>query len=409
MSAERVTSDALALAREVLPRMIQWRRQIHANPELAMEEFATSALVQEVLQDLGIEVYAGPEHTGTPTGVVGLLRGTAPRPNGEERTIGIRADMDALPIQEQTGLPFASRNPGKMHACGHDGHTAILLGTAAILAGMREQLPGNVKFFFQPAEEDEGGAEPMIRAGCMENPRVDAVIALHLSTVLPTGKISVTYGVSTAAADTARITVRGRAAHGAWPHRGVDAVLAAAHVVVALQALVSRETPPLDAVVLTVGTIHGGTANNIVCDEVTMEATVRTLKRELREAMPDRIRRVVESTAAAYGAQAEVEYIWGYPSLHNDQNITALVEAVGRDLLGDDGVTVRSEPGMGAEDFAYFAEAAPGCMFSLGARNEALGIVHEGHTPYYTFDEEAMAVGAAVFVETVRRFLAGKA
>ncbi len=406
MSVPAQARDVLARARHLMPQLVRWRRHLHQYPELANEEFETSALVQRVLNDLGLKVRAGPEATGTPTGVVGLLEGTGPRDASRPvRTIGIRADMDCLPIQEKTGLPFASRHPGKMHACGHDGHTAISLGTATLLAGMRSQLSGNVKFFFQPAEEADGGADPMIRAGVMENPRVDAVIALHLNTIQPTGQLSLKYGPSTAAADTAILTIRGTGAHGAWPHNGVDAITAAGHVIVALQTLVSREMAPLDPVVFTIGTIRGGYANNVIADEVRMEATVRTLKRETRAAMPERITRIVKGVCEALRAEGDVEYVGGYPSLVNDPRLCRLVEDTAAALFGKDRVTVRDEPGMGAEDFAYFAQAAPGCMFGLGARNEAEGITAPGHSPFYTFDEAAMPVGVALFAEVARRFL----
>lgn len=404
MAAPVMHRDLLDRARMLQDRIVGWRRHIHAHPELGMEEFETSKLVRQVLEELGIEVRWGPEATGTPTGVVGILRGTAPG-QGPARCVGIRADMDCLPIQERTGLPFASRHPGKMHACGHDAHTAILLGTAALLAAMRSSFRGTVKFFFQPAEEGPGGGEPMVKAGVMENPKVDMVLALHVGTIQDTGTISLKPGPSTAAADTAVITIKGKGAHGAWPHNGVDAIVAAGHAIVALQTLVSRETAPLESVVFTIGTIHGGYANNVIADEVKMEATVRTLKKEIREAMPGRIERVLKGVTEALGASYELEYVWGYPTMVNDPRVCRLVEQRAAAMLGRENVLIRDEPGMGAEDFAYFTEAAPGCMFGLGAGSAAKGIKAPGHSPFFTVDEDALPVGVALFADVALAFL----
>lgn len=396
-------SSALDRSRAMLPQMIAWRRHIHQHPELAMEEYQTSELVAQVLTGLGLEVLRGPEHTGTPTGVVGILRGEAAPPGGG-RTIAIRADMDALPITERTGLPFASRHEGKMHACGHDGHTAILLGTASILAEQRRLLPGNVKFIFQPAEETIGGAEPMVKAGVVDD--VDVVLALHLNASQPTGFISLKYGVATAAVDTAHITILGKNSHGAWPHRGIDAIHTAGQAIVALQAMVSRQTSALDPLVFTIGTIRGGTASNIVAEEVAMDATIRTLRDETRAAVPQRIEQILRGVCRAFGAEYRLQITPGYPSVINDPLVCALVEEAASAVLGPDRVLLRDEPGMGAEDFAYFGRAVRGCMFNLGARNEEQGITALAHTPYFTFDEEAMAYGAAIFVQAVQQFLA---
>lgn len=405
--ATNLNEAVLEQSQRLLPDMIAWRRHLHQNPELAMQEFETSAFVQKVLHQLGIEVLAGPQHTGTPTGVVGILRGGGQPADGYEkgRVVAIRADMDALPISEQTGLPFASQNPGVMHACGHDGHTAILLGTAAQLARQRESLPGTVKFLFQPAEETIGGAEPMVKAGVLHNPEVDIVLALHVNTSHPTGQINVQYGVSSAAVDTARITILGRSAHGAWPHRGIDAIHVASQAVVALQAIASRQTSALDPVVLTIGTIQGGTASNILAAEVTMDATIRTLRPDTRESMPDRIQQVLAGVCAAYGADFRLELTPGYPSVVNDSAVTKLVERAAVKVTGRQRVAERENLGMGAEDFSYFAAEVPGCMFYLGTRNEAQGITALAHTPEFNIDEEAMAYGSAVFIQAVHDYL----
>ncbi|MFO8059519.1 MAG: M20 family metallopeptidase, partial [Bacillota bacterium] len=325
-------NDIRRRAEKLLPEVVELRRQFHMNPELGMEEFETAGTVAAYLEDLGIEVRTGVGGTG----VVGLLRGSAPG-----RTAALRADMDALPIEEDSGAEYASRVPGKMHACGHDAHTANLLGTARLLAEITsggENLSGNVKFLFQPAEEGPGGAEPMIADGALGDPDVDAVFGLHVHTDLPTGKIALQEGVSSASADSADITVVGRGGHGAHPEHAVDSVVVAAHVITALQTLVSRETGPTDSAVITVGRINGGFRSNVIAPRVEMAATVRALTPEIRRALPGRIERIVEGVTRAMRADYELEYSFGYPPLENDPEITALVAGVGVRVLGDGGV-----------------------------------------------------------------------
>lgn len=386
----------LASASALLPEMVAYRRQFHQHPELGMEEFETAAAVAAALRGLGIEVR---EKVGV-TGVVGLIRGRGPG-----RTIAIRADMDALPVQEQQDRPYSSRIPGKMHACGHDGHTAILLGVAKLLQQLRTEFDGQVKLLFQPAEEGPGGAEPMIRDGTMEDPHVDAVLGLHINTEIPTGQIGVGHGVTSAAPDGFQIVVRGVGGHGAHPHRSVDAIAVGAQVVTALQTITSREVDPVNPLVVTVGTFNGGFRGNVIAPEVTMTGTVRTLDPELRATMEDRIRRLVGGICAAMRAEFDLQYSYGYPSVVNDEAMCQLVEAAGRAVLGAENVLLIPKPSMGGEDFSYFAQLAPGCFFRLGARNEHKGTVFPGHHPGYDFDEDCMPVGAAVMVRAALDYL----
>lgn len=342
----------------VLPRLVALRQHLHAHPELSGEEYRTADCVAELLAELGLEVKSGVGRTG----VVGLLSG-----NGrDERTVGVRADMDGLPIAEQTELPYRSQVRGVMHACGHDLHTAIGLGTAMVLASLRESLPGRVKFLFQPAEETAQGARWMVDDGALEDPRVSALFALHCFPSLPVGVIGVRPGVFTAAADSLVIEVFGRSGHGARPHEAVDAIWVAANVVTALQQGISRMHNPLRPVVLSIGQMQGGRAPNIICDHVVLKGTVRSLDPQTRTALPTWIEQIVAQTCAAFGADYRLHYGNGTPSVLNDPHLTHLVEDCVRTLLGAQYLQALPEPSMGAEDFAVFCEQVPGTMFRLG-------------------------------------------
>lgn len=390
------SADLMARAQALLPAMVSYRREFHRHPELGMEEVRTAAKVASVLGSLGIQYR---EKVGG-TGVVGLIRGRGPG-----KTIAIRADMDALPIAEESDQPYASEIPGKMHACGHDGHTAGLMGVAHLLQELAPTFDGQVKLLFQPAEEGPGGAEPMIRDGAMKDPVVDAVIGLHLNTEIPTGQIGLVRGVISAAPDSFGITIKGVGGHGAHPHRSVDAVAVAAQVVTALQTIASREIDPVNPIVITVGTINGGFRNNVIAPSVTMTGTVRTLDPEVRRTVESRMRRLVGGICSAMRAEAEISYEYGYPSVVNADCTCDLVEAAAVKVLGDANVLRLGSPTMGGEDFSYFAQLAPGCFIRLGARNEAKGTVWPGHHPRYDFDEDALAYGAAVMAQAALDFL----
>ena len=371
-------------------RVVELRRQIHRNPELGFEENSTAALIETELDGLGIE-----HRRVTSTGIVAVLRGGRPG-----HVAGLRADMDALPVAERSGEPFASQTPGVMHACGHDAHTAMLLGVAHLLAAQREALAGTVVLIFQPAEEGQGGAEPMIAQGALDDPPVEAIAMLHVDVRLAAGSVSVTPGAVNASADELEIIVRGKGGHGAYPHTATDAIPASAAIVLALQNIASRETDPLESVVVTIGTINGGYRNNVIADEVRMTGTLRAHDPKVREELEARVRRIVEGVATAYNTQAEVHVVYGYPPVVND---AALAHRFARDLE-ERGLRVEPlRPTMGAEDFAYFAQRVPGVLVRLGVRNEAKGIVHPLHGPEFRLDEAALSTG----VRTLAAFAVG--
>jgi len=370
----------------VTARVIELRRAIHRHPELGFEEHETSALVERELDAIGVE-----HRRVAKTGVVGVIRGAL-----AGRVVALRADMDALPLTERTGLPFASEVPGKMHACGHDAHTAMLLGAARVLAAMRERLHGTVVLLFQPAEEGPGGAQPMIDEGALDDPKVEAVAMLHVDPRLAPGEISITPGPVNASADELYITVRGKGGHGAYPHTAVDAIPAASAIVLALQNIAARETDPLKSVVVTIGTINGGYRNNIIADEVQMAGTLRAHDPAIRDQLETRVRRIVDGVAVAYNASAEVRVVYGYPPVTNDP---ALAEAFAAYMRAQTELHIERLPAtMGAEDFAYFAQRVPGVHVRLGIRSEAAGSVYPGHSAEFRIDEAALPVGVRTLV-----------
>ncbi|EST54811.1 peptidase M20 [Brevibacillus panacihumi W25] len=373
-------------AQEILPWLIEVRRDFHQYPEIGLEEFRTQEQVMRYLDEMGI-----PYTKSAGTGIVGLIQGARPG-----ATVALRGDMDALPILEAEDREYRSKIPGKMHACGHDAHMTCLLGAARILNHYKAELAGNVKLFFQPAEETVGGALPMIKEGVLENPKVDAVFGLHVSSEIPAGHIGVKYGQMNASSDDLSIIVRGENGHGAYPHSGRDAIVIAAHVITALQTIVSRNVDPRRAAVITIGMISGGTANNILAQEVKLTGTIRTLEPSVREQVKERIQEVAALTARALGGEAEVTYEEGYTSLINHDALVDLVKRNGEELLGEQHVRINELPNMGVEDFAYFAENVPGAFFHLGVRNEETGCVYPVHHPNFDLDERSLAVGAAM-------------
>jgi amidohydrolase len=373
-------------AEDVRSRVVELRREIHRHPELGFEETRTQALVERELDALGIE-----HRRIATTGVVGVIRGKKPG-----HVVGLRADMDALPITEKSGEPFSSEVAGKMHACGHDAHTAMLLGAARVLQGMRDELQGSVVLLFQPAEEGPGGAEPMIEQGALDDPKVEAVAMLHVDHRLAPGQIGITPGPVNASADEFLITVEGRGGHGAYPHTAADAIPASAAMVLALQHIAARETDPLKSVVVTVGTINGGYRNNVIADEVKMTGTFRAHDPEIRNALESRARRILEGVAAAYNLKVKLEVLYGYPPVVN--NVT-LAENFSRYMKTHSQLRVeRPAPTMGAEDFAYFAQRVPGVHIRLGIRSEKAGSIHSGHSPVFRIDEDALPVGVQTLV-----------
>jgi len=397
------TIDELAAA--INDQVVTWRRDIHANPELGMQEFRTAGLVAEHLESLGLDVQTGVGGTG----VVGVLEGGRPGP-----VVALRADMDGLPVTELADVPFASkvtaqwqgREVGVMHACGHDNHVAILMGVASVLAEMRDNVPGTVKFLFQPAEEGPGGAEPMIADGAMENPKVDAVFALHVAPS-PVGTISYREGGTLASSDGLRIVVRGTQTHGAMPWGGVDPIATSAQIINGLQTVVSRQVDLTDSpAIVTIGQIEGGNRGNIIPDTVLMIGTIRTLNPDTRTLVHERVRRMAESIAAANGAEADVSIDLGYPVTVNDPDLTRQMVPSLRRIVGD-GAVLRP-PATGAEDFSYFAQEAPGLFISLGVGADDPSLVHPNHSPYFYADERALPIGVRALASLAVDYLTGR-
>jgi amidohydrolase len=374
--------------------LVATRRDIHAHPELKYQEKRTAGLVDERLRALGYETQVGVGETG----VVTTLAGAAPG-----KCVLLRADMDALPLQEENDVPYASRVPSVMHACGHDGHTAMALTAARVLRRIPPPARGIIKFMFQPAEEGGNGADAMIRDGVLEAPDVDAAFGCHLWSHLDTGKIALVDGPFMASVDEFRVRIIGVGGHGAMPHQTRDPVLAAAHVITALQQIASRTVSPLESVVITVGSIHGGEAFNIIPGRVTMRGTARSFDEAIWEALPGHIDRIVKHTAAAFGCEAEIEIERMMRPTVNHPDMAELVREVARDLIGAENIV--EERTMGGEDFAEVLARVPGCYFFVGARNEERGIVHPHHSPHFDVDEAALPIGVEMLARVAHRYL----
>lgn len=383
-----MTFDFLAKAETVEQDVIAWRRRFHENPELAFEEHETAAFIVEKLKEFG---YA-PRCIGE-TGVVAELVGEKATGRPAAMTLGLRADIDALPGEEKTNLPFASKKPGIMHSCGHDAHGAMLLGVAKVLAECKDSFAGKIKFFFQPAEEVLGGAKTFVDAGELDD--VDSLAALHVMTDLEVGHVGCRKGVSLAATDTFTVTVSGKAAHGAQPHRGSDAIVTAAAIVSALQTVVSRTVSPLDSVVLTIGKIEGGFAPNAIPANAALRGTLRSLKSETRETVVARMREVVENTAKAFGCEASIEVVRGTPPLYCDDVCVDRFVNVAKRYVPEENILLIPEPSMGGEDFAFMLQKAPGIFWRLGVRTKGAERTN-GHSPYFLIDEAAFKYGVAI-------------
>lgn len=373
------------------------RRSIHQHPELAYQEERTARFVAQRLAELGLQVRAGVGGTG----VVGLLRGARPG-----RTVLLRADMDALPMEERGEAPYVSQNPGVMHACGHDGHTAVLLGAARLLAQQRDRLPGAVKFMFQPAEEGGAGALRMIEQGLLQDPQVDAAFALHVDPLHYAGQVATRVGPTMAAADRFTLTVRGTGGHAARPHLAVDPVAVAAQVISALQTIVSREVDPAEPAVITVGSLAAGTTFNVIPDEAVLRGTARSYAPAVRDQLERRIGEVAAGIAGAMRAQVRLDYERLYPPLVNHASGVELVRRVAAEVLGPQALAERDLM-MGAEDFAYVLERVPGAMFYLGVRGRDWAEPRPIHSASFDLDEGALTVGAAMMAGVALAYLAG--
>ncbi len=389
--------DILKGAESVRELVVGFRREMHRNPELSAAEVKTSALVAKVLTESGIEVR---RNVGG-HGVVGLLRG-----GGEGPTIALRADMDALPISDSKGVEYASTVEGVMHACGHDVHTAVLLGTALVLSDLKTGLKGNVKFIFQPSEERSAtGAPLMIADGVLKDPVQKALVALHCFPEMEAGTVGHKNGVMTASSDRFTIIVKGKSGHASRPHQTVDAVLLAALVINAIHHIVSRRTDPLHHAVISIGTIQGGHAANVIADTVRMEGTVRTLSTATRKRIHALIEETIKGVTHGMGAGYELDYRYGTASVVNDKKVNSFVADCARDILGERNVIEMPDPLMGAEDFACFLEKIPGTLFRLGTGNRAKGITAHLHSAGFDVDEEAIMVGMRLMSWVAARFL----
>ena len=390
--------DTMELVKAQEQEMIQLRRHIHQNPELSNQEFQTTKLIQEKLTEYGIEI----ADIGLKTGVVGVLKGRFPG-----KTLAIREDIDALPMKELTGLPFASASDGVCHSCGHDIHTTVLLYTAKILSALKDELHGNVMFLFQPAEENGSGAKQLIDCGFDQVLKPDAFVGLHVAPKLNAGCIGLKDGAASASSDMFQIRVTGKGGHGAHPENCVDPIMISAYILTQLQTIVSRENHPIHPAVLTVGSIHGGQANNVIPDYVEMGGTLRSLEPESRQAMQEAIDRITVSCAETMRGKAEVSWNKGMPPLVNDTPIVDGIRAAAQKLLPADAIKTIADPSLGSEDFSYlFPAYGPGAQFSLGCGNDSDPNTRHGlHNSKNVFDEGCLAVGTAVLVQYARDFL----
>ncbi|WP_226594009.1 M20 metallopeptidase family protein [Microseira wollei] len=415
--------------RSLQPRLVEWRRKLHQRPELGFKENLTAEFISQKLSEWGITHQTGIAKTGIVATIEGkqqdsippcppLTRGESqqippcpPLTRGEShiqkpKVLAIRADMDALPIQEENDVPYRSQQDGMMHACGHDGHIAIALGTAYFLSQHREAFSGTVKIIFQPAEEGPGGAKPMIEAGVLTNPDVDAIIGLHLWNNLPLGTLGIRTGALMAATESFICKIHGKGGHGAIPHQTVDSIVVGAQIVNALQTIVSRNVNPIDSAVVTVGRFHAGKAVNVIADTAEIAGTVRYFNPELGKLIPQRIEQIIAGICASHGAKYELDYNGLYPPVINNADIAEMVRSVGLDIVETPLGIVPECQTMGGEDMSFFLQAVPGCYFFLGSANPELGLAYPHHHPRFDFDETALGMGVEMFVRCVEKFYA---
>ncbi|MBD2743214.1 M20 family metallopeptidase [Coleofasciculus sp. FACHB-1120] len=377
------------------PMLVELRRRLHQRPELGFREHLTAELVSQKLQEWGIKHETGIANTG----IVATITGNKPG-----KVLAIRADMDALPIQEENDVPYRSQHDGVMHACGHDGHTAIALSTAYYLSEHRDDFAGTVKIIFQPAEEGPGGAKPMIEAGVLQNPQVDGIIGLHLWNNLPLGTVGVRTGALMAATEGFRCTIQGKGGHGAIPHQTVDSILVSAHIVTALQTIVARNVSPLESAVVTVGELHAGKALNVIADTAFLTGTVRYFNPVLGELIPQRIEQIIAGVCQSHGATYQLDYKRLYPPVINDAKMAELVRSVAEGVVETPIGIVPECQTMGGEDMSFFLQAVPGCYFFLGSANVEKNLAYPHHHPRFNFDETALGMGVEIFVRCVEKF-----
>jgi amidohydrolase len=389
------TSRIRSAIRALQPQLVEWRRKLHQKPELGFREQLTAEFIVQKLQEWGIEHQTGLAKTG----IVAIIHGNQPGP-----VLAIRADMDALPIQEENEVPYRSQHDGVMHACGHDGHVTIALGTARYLSEHRNAFSGTVKLIFQPAEEGPGGAKPMIEAGVLKNPDADAIIGLHLWNNLPLGTIGVRSGALMAAVELFNCTIQGRGGHGAIPQQTIDSIVVAAQVVNALQTIVARNVDPIESAVVTVGKLNAGTAHNVIAANAKMSGTVRYFNPKYEGYFGPRIEQIVSGICQAHGASYELQYYSLYPPVINDERIADLVRSVAEAVIESPLGIVPQCQTMGGEDMAFFLQEVPGCYFFLGSANPDKDLAYPHHHPRFDFDETALGMGVEIFVRFVEKF-----
>ncbi len=381
--------------RELQPKLVEWRRQFHQYPELGFEEILTADFVAQKLTEWGIKH----QTQIAKTGIVATIESDNPG-----KVLGIRADIDALPIQEENEVSYRSQHDGIMHACGHDGHTAIALGTAYYLAQNKDKFQGTVNIIFQPAEEGPGGAKPMIEEGVLKNPDVDAIIGLHLWNNLPLNTIGVRNGALMAAVECFNFKIQGKGGHGAIPQQTVDSIVVGSQIVNALQTIVSRNISPIDSAVVTVGEFHGGTALNVIADTVKMSGTVRYFNPKLEGFIQKRIEEIIKGICQSYGAEYELDYWQLYPALINNSRMAELVKSVALEVVETPLGVVPECQTMGGEDMSFFLQEIPGCYFFLGSANPEKSLDFPHHHPRFDFDESVLGMGVEIFVRCVERF-----
>lgn len=394
-------TDVHLQIQKLTPLLLEIRRDLHRHPELSQNEIRTSSQICRYLDEWKIPYQS--QVAGH--GIVALLEGKG---TSGRQTVGIRADMDALPLTEPVSHAYCSQNPGIMHACGHDAHVAVALGAAKILKDMENTLPGNVKFFFQPAEETVGGAKRMVEAGCMEHPHVDYVLGLHVMPNREVGTVEYRYGKLNASSDDVRITVTGKSCHGAYPDQGIDSIVIASHLVCALQSLVSRAVSPLHSAVLSFGCIQGGQRPNILCDNVVLQGTLRTTDPATRTFCISYIQKQSRQIAEAFGGTANTVITPGYDALINHGEIVDVIVRNAQKLLGQDHVFSKEFPSLGVEDFSFFLAKAPGAFFHIGCGNTKRGQTAPLHSPEFELDERCIPIGAELQVLNVLSLLKRK-
>lgn len=389
-------NEAISIREE----LISIRRTLHQHPELGMEEYETSKFIKSFLKNEEIEF-----REVSKTGVCGIIKGTKESNSVNEKTIALRGDIDALPLVDKKSCAYSSKIIGRMHACGHDAHTTILLGSAKILNKNKHLFSGNVKLLFEPAEETVGGARFMIEEGVLENPKVDCICGLHVEETLECGKIMVRHGVVNAASDQFTIKIKGSGGHGAYPHTTVDPIVIASHIVLALQTIASREINTINPAVITIGSIHGGTAQNIIPEEVEISGIIRTMSKEDRIFAKERVIEIVEGICKSSRAIAEINMEESYPNLYNDDFMVDLFKESAEKVIGKENVLVQKNPKMGVESFAYFANERPSVFYFLGSGNKEKNIIYPAHSNLFDIDEACLTLGVAMQCQTVFNYL----